>query len=526
MILPQRFKQRLKLFLSGSEWKLLQQGRIGLEKETLRVGRDGHIAQTPHPPRLGSALTNPHITTDYSEAMLEFITPPLLGPPAALEFLTHIHQFVYRNVQDEMLWVTSMPCVVAGESAIPIADYGASNLGKLKHIYRRGLGYRYGHMMQVIAGVHFNYSLPDAFWPVFQDYEKASGTLQDFRSASYFALIRNLQRFGWLIPFFFGASPAVCKSFFAGGSTRLRELDANTYFAPYATSLRMSDFGYTNRREKNTGLVILYNSLDEYLNSLHWATTTSYPDYEKIGVVVDGEYRQLNTFILQIENEYYSSMRPKQVQREDETPSLALKRRGVEYVELRSLDVNPYDPTGVNVSQLRFLEAFLLYCLFQVSPPISPDERREIDENQLNTALLGRDRGLKLQRHGSTVGLNRWAGEILDEMTGLCELLDRDRKDSAYIQALEQQKAVLGDPDLTPSARILAEMHDTQEGFFAFAKRQSGRHQTYFAGLPIDPQQIHFFKEQSRQSWLQQRTLEAQDTLSFEAYLQHYMAQT
>lgn len=525
MTLTQHFEQRLQRFLAGSEWRLLQQGRIGLEKETLRVGRDGHIAQTPHPTSLGSALTNAYITTDYSEAMLEFITPPLPSPQGALEFLTQVHQFVYRNVQEDMLWATSMPCVVAGESAISIADYGTSNPGRLKHIYRRGLGYRYGRMMQVIAGVHFNYSLPEAFWPVFQDYENDNRALQDFRSQSYFALIRNLQRLGWLIPFLFGASPAVCKSFLAGGSTRLHEFDANTYYAPYATSLRMSDIGYTNRREKNTGLAILYNSLDEYLRSLHWATTTSYPDYEKIGVVVNGEYRQLNTNVLQIENEYYSSMRPKQVQGEDETPSLALKRRGVGYVELRSLDVNPYEPTGVNESQLRFLEAFLLYCLFQASPPISPDEHREIDENQLNTALAGRDRSLKLQRQGRAIGLKTWAEEILDGMVGLCELLDRDQKNPDYMYALRQQMAIISDQDLAPSARILADMHDTQEGFFTFAKGQSAKHKNYFAGLSTDPQKMRFFEEHSRQSWLQQRTLESQDSLSFEAYLQRYLTQ-
>jgi glutamate--cysteine ligase len=524
--LTKLFEQRLKLLLSGSEWRLLQQGRIGLEKETLRVGRDGHITQTSHPQSLGAALTNPYITTDYSEAMLEFITPPLPGPQAALDFLSQVHQFVYRNVQGEMLWATSMPCVVAGESAIPIADYGPSNLGRLKYIYRRGLGYRYGRMMQVIAGVHFNYSLSEAFWPVFQQYEADSRTLQDFRSASYFALIRNLQRLGWLIPFLFGASPAVCKSFLTGGSTGLRELDTNTYYAPYATSLRMSDIGYTNRRAKNTGLAILYNSLDEYLDSLHWATTTSYPDYEKIGVVVNGEYRQLNTYILQIENEYYSSMRPKQVQRDGETPRLALKRRGVEYVELRSLDVNPFDPAGVNAPQLRFLEAFLLYCLFQISPPISFEERREIDENQLNTALLGRDRKFKLQRQGSAIELKHWVEEILDGMAGLCELLDRDRNNPDYRQALDQQKAVLSDPDLTPSARILAEMRETKEGFFQFAKRQSERHQAYFEELPMDPQQVDFLEQESLKSWQRQRLLEAQDTLSFEAYLQRYLAQS
>jgi glutamate--cysteine ligase len=180
----------------------------------------------------------------------------------------------------------------------------------------------------------------------------------------------------------------------------------------------------------------------------------------------------------------------------------------------------------VNLPQLRFLEAFLLYCLFQASPPISPEEHREIDENQLNTALLGRDGKLKLQRQGEAVKLKDWAKEILEGMTGLCELLDRDRNNADYTQALAQQKAVLRDPELTPSARLLAEMRDTQKGFFAFAKQQSAKHKTYFEGLPIDPENMRFFEEQSRQSWSTQQALESHDRLSFAAYLQRYLGQS
>lgn len=520
------FEQRLQRFVSNGEGALLRGGRIGLEKETLRVGSDGYIAQTSHPPQLGAALTNPYITTDYSEALLEFITPPFADVQQALEFLTDIHQFVYRVVGEEMLWATSMPCVVAAESAIPIARYGTSNLGMFKHIYRRGLGHRYGHMMQIIAGIHFNYSLPEAFWPAFQDHEKDTQRLQNFRSSAYFALIRNLQRFGWLIPYLFGASPAVCKSFLAGRPTPLREFDSHTVYGPYATSLRMSDIGYTNRREKKTGLNVSYNSLDAYLASLNWAIKIVCPDYEKIGVVVDSQYKQLNAHILQIENEYYSSMRPKQVPQGQESPNMALKRRGVQYVELRSLDVDAFEPVGMHEAQLRFLEAFLLFCLLEKSPPIGAHERREIDENQLATALQGRDPSLRLQRNGDSVSLKQWALEILGSMAGICEVLDAGEPKGCYTRALAYQRAAVAEPARTPSARMLAEMRSNRESFFEFAKRQSQRHQHLFTQLPVNFERMDFFAQQSQRSWEQQRQLEAEDTLSFEAYVRHYFDQS
>ncbi len=354
---------RLSRLFNADSPALLQGRLLGLEKEALRVAPDGYISQVPHPRALGAALTHPFITTDYSEALLEFITPPLAGAEATLAFLDGIHRFVQPRIGDELLWSSSMPCILAGEASIPIADYGSSNLGFMKHVYRRGLAWRYGRIMQVIAGIHFNFSLPDAFWAAFQDQEGDRRALQDFRSESYFGLIRNLQRMGWLILYLFGASPAVCKSFLDGKATALPEFDDHSYYGPYATSLRMSNIGYTNRTEKKSGVNVCYNSLPEYLSSLTQATRTPWPPYERIGVKVDGEYRQLNANVLQIENEYYTSMRPKQPPRGNEKPVDALRKRGVQYVELRSVDINPLEPLSVTASQLRFLELFLLFCL-------------------------------------------------------------------------------------------------------------------------------------------------------------------
>jgi len=456
-------EQRLARLLDNGVTALLKERRIGLEKESLRVSPEGTISATGHPPALGSALTHPYITTDYSEALTEFITPPFTDMLEALQFLCETQQFVYANLQDELLWATSMPCVVRGETSIPIARYGTSNAGMMKTVYRRGLGYRYGRTMQVIAGVHFNYSFPERFWSAYRQLEGDGRTLRDFVSESYMGLIRNLQRFGWLVPYLFGASPAVCKSFLNAQATDMASFDANTYYEPYATSLRMGDIGYQNNQENAVGVKACYDSLDAYIDSLVCAITTPCPQYERIGVKVNGEYRQLNANLLQIENEYYSTIRPKQVLLDNEKPTLALKRRGIAYVELRSLDVNAYDPLGINSEQIYFLEAFLLFCLLHDSPPLSERERIEIDENELITAHRGREPGLVLRRGGEEVTLRDWGLELCDRLVAVCEVLDADKVGAPYARALRAQREKLEDPERTPSARMLAEMQANGE---------------------------------------------------------------
>lgn len=505
--------------------RLLHGGLMGVEKESLRVNREGSIAQTDHPASLGSALTHPYITTDYSEALTEFVTPPLNSVSEVLDFLRDVQQFVYRRLEDEYLWATSMPCVVAGDPSIRIAEYGSSNSGMMKHIYRRGLGYRYGKTMQVIAGVHFNYSLPNEFWPIHADLEGYTGDLQDFISESYMALIRNLQRYGWLIPYLFGASPAVCKSFLSGHATNLDEFNVNTWYGPHATSLRMGDIGYQNNKENEHGVKADYDSLQSYIDSLTRATRTACPDYEKIGVLVDGGYRQLNANILQIENEYYSTIRPKQRLKGYEKPSMALQRRGIEYVELRSIDVNAFDPLGINRSQLHFLESFLIFCLLQDSPLISAMERESIDNNELAAAHRGREPDLRLQRNGDGVSLREWAQELLTEMHALCELLDRAGGKTFYCEALNEQKLKVENAELTPSACMLADMREHKEGFFHFAKRMSETHRHFFRNLPVDPARENYFSEVAARSLEEQKAREAADDVPLDVYLQRYFAQ-
>ena len=518
-------EQRLGRLLNARQEHLLRHGQIGLEKESLRVSPNGGIAQTPHPASLGSALTHPYITTDYSEALLEFITPPFADRQGPLQFLDDLQKFVYDRLDNEILWATSMPCVVAGETSIPVAQYGSSNPGLMKTVYRRGLGHRYGRVMQVIAGVHFNYSVPEALWPVLQDMAEEAGDLTAYQSAAYFGMIRNLQRLGWLIPYLFGASPAVCKSFFGDNPPPMPEFDRNTYYEPYATSLRMGDIGYTNAKEGETGIKACYDSLDDYVGSLTCAIETPYPEYERIGVCVDGEYRQLNANILQIENEYYSTVRPKQILRGLEKPSCALGARGVRYVELRSIDVNAFHPLGIDSDQVHFIEAFMLFCLLADSPVLANEEREYIDFNQSATSHRGREPGLKLRRPSGAVRLEDWAMDVLGAMRGVCEVLDADDEQRPYSSVLDRQIEAVREPERTPSARMLAEMRANGEGFYHFARRMSQAHCRYFSERPVRREAEAMLEQLARDSRAEQAEIESQPQAPFDEFLRDYFAQ-
>ncbi len=384
--LDRAFERRLSGLVNARERGVLTGGLKGVEREALRVRPDGTIAQTPHPAALGSTLTHPHITTDYSEALIELVTPPFPSSWELQQYLCDVHQFVYSELGEELLWATSMPCVLGGDAAIPIARYGSSNIGRMKHVYRVGLGHRYGRMMQAISGVHFNYSFPAGLWPVLEAVNESTLRGQALVDDAYFALLRNYRRYGWLILYLFGVSPAVCRSFFQGRDVpaSLQSLGKGTLYAPYATSLRMSDLGYRNKSQ--AGVHVSVNSLEEYVRDLSRLISTPHPEYQELGVEVDGEWRQLNANLLQIENEYYSFIRPKRVAFSGERPTKALLRAGVQYVELRSLDVGAYDPVGVNQRKLLFLEAFAALCLLRDSAPLSPELSEKYEANHVVVA--------------------------------------------------------------------------------------------------------------------------------------------
>jgi glutamate--cysteine ligase len=522
-MVDRKFERRLAGLINSGERGVLRGGRKGVEKESLRVSPEGEIAQTRHPAALGAPLTNEHITTDFSESLIELVTPPFGETWELLQYLCDVHQFVYRHLGDELLWSTSMPCAIRGDESIPLAQFGRSNVGRMKTVYRHGLGVRYGRIMQAISGVHFNYSFSPTLWDALEHINQSDRPRQDFVSDEYFGVLRNYRRFGWLVLYLFGTSPAVSKSFFAEREIELPFLDEDTVYEPYGTSLRMSDIGYRNKTQATVSVSV--NGLDEYVKDLSKAISTPYPPYERIGVKVNGEYLQLDANILQIENEYYSFIRPKRIARSGERPTKALRRAGVEYVEVRALDVSAFDPVGVNQNKLRFLEAFLALCLLRDSEPIDRSEQQALDENHLRVARRGREPGLKLNREGRQFPMLDWARELLDSMQGVCELLDHGEPARPYTAALEQQRAKIDEVERTPSARLLTEMRQTGESFFQLARRMSKMHKDYFLDLhPPNERRLAEFAAAAQESHEEQRRIEAADRVDFDTYLAHYLA--
>ncbi len=502
---------------------------VGVEKECLRVASDGSLSTLAHPYELGSALTHSTITTDFSESLLELVTPPFKDMGDTLQCLSDAQAFVYSGLPEgELLWGSSMPCKLNLDCDVPIGRYGTSNIGRMKHVYRRGLGLRYGRKMQAIAGVHYNYSYPQSFWELMAEVEGVSEVNAEFISKQYFALVRNILRFGWLIPYLFGSSPAVCGSFFGSAQPpeKMRRFGQNTLYEPYATSLRMGDIGYQNNREESESIDADFNSLSSYVAFLQSAISTPSARYAKLGLRdADDEYQQLNTMLLQIENEYYSSIRPKQITLPNEMPSIALARRGVQYVELRSLDVNAYDPLGINDEQLRFVESFMLFCMLCESPDIDLAEHAHIKNNLLAVAHNGRDPDLKLIRQGREIPLRQWGAEILDVVGDMCDLLDVAGKPKLYCNSLSQQLAKLYEPQKTPSGVMLKELLDNDEDFASFGLRKSKEHHEYFSSIALSTEKLRDFERSVKDSHDKQREIESADNMSFEAFLETYSSQ-
>jgi glutamate--cysteine ligase len=480
--------------------------RRGIEKESLRVLSNGSLALTPHPRALGSPLTHPCITTDFSESQLELITGVHTSAESCLRELKRIHQHVYRAIDDELLWVASMPCGLPADETIPIGQYGTSNIGRSKSVYRMGLGHRYGRRMQTISGIHYNWSMPG------------------LKNEDYFGLIRNFRRHSFLLLYLFGASPAVCSSFVSGRQHRLEPIGTDTLHLPHATSLRMGRLGYQS--DAQASLAVSYNSLDSYAASLHDALTTPHAPYEKLGILnPGGEYNQLATTLLQIENEFYGTIRPKRVIRPAERPLHALRERGVEYVEVRCLDLDPFEPIGIGASTLAFLDVFLLHCVATDSPPDTPAEIAALSRNQHLTAERGREPGLHLERNGKSVALVEWGAELLEQCSSIAITLDQaNGGGGGHAESVERAAAGLRDPDRLPSAQVLRATRLEHAGSHtAGTLASSQRSRQLLMELPFPASQRDEFERFARLSLSQQSQLEAAETLPFEEFRRWYL---
>ncbi len=499
---------------------ILQGIRRGIERETLRITTDGHLAITSHPESLGAALTHPWITTDFAEALLEFITPVAVDVDESLAFLRDLHRHTARKLGEELMWPLSMPCFIDSAQEIELAKYGSSNIGRFKMLYREGLKNRYGALMQTISGVHYNFSLPIKFWQAWAGITDEQNS-QDIISAGYFRLIRNYYRFGWIIPYLFGASPAICSSFLRNKKTTIsfKHTEKGICYLPYATSLRLSDLGYTNKSQSN--LTITFNELNTYIDDVRRAIHTPSQEYAKLGLKRNDRYIQLNTNVLQIENELYMPIRPKRITKIGESPSDALQRAGIEYIEVRSLDINPFSPTGIDATQVCFLDLFLIWCALADAPQMNHDELLSARKNWNTVILAGRKPGQTVNiGSGSHEPLITVGKALLNDLRKLAVILDRENK--RYQQVCDQLLAFFDDPGLTFSARILQEIQD--EGFTFTGMKLAKRYRHMLQKEPLELLTEEQFSLNQALSWKKQHDIEANDTLSFEQYLRIHAA--
>ncbi|PCS23652.1 Glutamate--cysteine ligase [Candidatus Enterovibrio escicola] len=515
------FSQRLAA-LSEHPNALKGLGR-GIEREALRITSEGTLSLSAHPPVLGSALTHKWITTDFAESLLEFITPVSYSVSETLTQLQDIHRFTYRSLDGEMLWPLSMPCYVGNQDEINLAQYGTSNVGRMKTLYRKGLKHRYDSIMQVISGVHFNFSFSQSFWQLWIR-DQTTYTTQEYISDAYLGLIRNYYRFGWILPYLFGASPALCGSFIKN-TERAMNFETigkeGTYYLPYATSLRLSDFGYTNSTQGV--LKIGFDNLAQYLEGVRDAMRTPSVEFADIGVKDASGYCQLNTNVLQIENELYAPIRPKRVTKSGEKPSDALERGGVEYIEVRSLDVNPFSPIGIDETQVYFLDLFVIWCVLSPSELMADCELRCWRENWDKVVMGGRKPNLTLQIgcNGEQLTQTEWGHRVFADLTDLSVVMDKAYGGDKYQSVCRDLVTWFDYPEKTLSARLLKKII-SQESISKVGLGIAADNAALFSkGDYLKFTEAQFRKE-SEASLQRQRNVEQSDGVNFEQYLAEY----
>jgi glutamate--cysteine ligase len=494
----------------------------GIERESLRIKGTGAISTLGHPKGVGSALTNGHITTDFSESLLEFITPVSESATETLAQLKDLQKFTLEHMGDELLWPISMPCFIEDQDDIVLAQFGNSNTARMKTLYREGLKNRYGSMMQAIAGVHFNISFPESLWQSLHTLKQSEQSLEAFISDGYLALIRNFKRELWLISYLFGASPALCNSFLQGRKTDLpfKKLGKGTLYLEVGTALRLGDLGYTNSAQSS--LRVMYNSLDEYVAGLKKAINTPSDLYGDIDDYTTATPKQLNKNILQIENEFYSPIRPKRNAKSGEKPTDALLRAGIEYVEIRALDVNPFSETGIDIEQIHFLDVFLTYCLLKDSPEMQWKEQARSTENLDTVVNQGRQVGVMLNDNNQQRTLQSWGREIFDQLSEVAEYMDKAYGVTYYSETIAQMATWVDNPALTFSGRYVHELESTGIDNGLFAIQLANKYKQSHAQANYNVFSKQWLEQQVVLSDKAREEIERADTLSFTEFLDEY----
>jgi glutamate--cysteine ligase len=454
------FKRSLKNHQDTGFFKNLKILR-GIERESLRVTQEGNISQNNHPKNLGSPLTSKDITTDFAEALVELITPTFESAEELFEHLNLLHKFLYSEMGEEILWNFSMPCAFQSEQEIKIAEYGKTNSGMLKHIYRKGLRLRYGSIMQSVSGIHYNFSISNQSWNAI-----SKNPTQDFINNKYLGAIRNIKRNFWFLLERLGASPIAHESYLFNREHSLEEHLEDDLFLPNATSLRMSEVGYQSSIQNE--LKISYNNLDEFIDAIIKGIKTPVQDFQDMGLFDgNGIPQQISTGILQIENELYDIVRPKRSGPSGSRPATLLKEQGIEYLELRGIDINPFIPEGIDENKIKLLDVYIMHALISDSPEVSDTEIEEIRANQKAMVESGRSKDIKLKRGGVDIPLLELKTVLHDELKQVASAMDEYCP--GYSNAVDSEMNI----DILPSERIMNEIKSQNISFQEYGLSQS-----------------------------------------------------
>lgn len=489
----------------------------GLEKEALRVQPNGRISMQAHPAALGSALKNPVITTDFSESLTEIITGVHDNIDAMLQELADTNTFLVQHCpESEYLWAASMPPAIDDERNIPIAQYGSSHIAQMKHWYRVGLANRYGRIMQSIAGIHYNISFnPDLFLAIAQQQNQSFNSLQSAQSYFYMKLIRQFLAQDWLLILLFSAAPIAANTSISQPGDFFHRYNNDISIGPHATSLRLSPLGYQNQ-EVHPGLID-HSSIENYAADLFHTTHTPSQYYNELPALFHPKAKQLNTNILQIDNEYYSNIRPKPKFISEQTPSLLLYQNGIEYIEIRLFDLNPYQPLGVTASQLAFTDVFCTHCLLQPEVTLTQDQ---IQSNRNTITKFGLDRNQTLHHEDQLKATPTVASDKLNQLLLTAQWMDQHTAQPTYTTAVLEQQQKIQDWDHFIAQRLLEHKDDYHQHILSLSQS----HHNYFQQRTLSPDTKNKLQAIANDSAQQQKELEANNAnSSFADYYQHYI---
>lgn len=431
-------KGLLKIIKDESLEDYFIKANFGLEKENVRVTESGNLALTPHPKAFGDREKNAYIKTDFSESQLEMVTPVCNTLEEVYSFICNLNKVVSLEIMKngEFLWPQSNPPILPREEEIPIAKLS----NREDELYRENLSYKYGKKKQVISGIHYNFSFKEEFIKLLYKELKVEKDFREFKDDIYLRMARNFQKYHWLLIYLTGASPVFHESYIDEIKKDGEILGEDSYYIKDDTSLRNSSYGYKNKKD----YYVSYNSIGEYASDIK-------------NLVKDKEIQSIK--------EYYNPIRLKSLGSEDMLESLLHK--GIDYLEVRLLDLDPLSIQGVSKETLYLVHLFMIYTLLKENKEITYKDQEEFFKNHDMVALKGRNEEAVIYENGVPVLLKDKGREILSEMDEIVEILFSNNEEFKNVikRALEK----INNPHDTISEKLIKDIKE--EGYINFHMR-------------------------------------------------------